>query len=214
MIKKVYYAKSFEEDFCTKTLVNKKKVTFQSAFDIVRTKTIRRNTKSFGKKRRLSCSILHKKYLRTYRPQGIIFQTAQKPSEMFPFDLTVVAATKDIIVHYYRIKNKLHIYYSRKLIPGFEKFKFKQFSLMIKKYPSPKNVWKDINRFRKKNRFNVLPKQKYRLVEYNEAIFYKDVKIKPIALFGYRKETIKIAEKLNLPHYISAKHFFNSIKNL
>jgi len=209
-----YYVKSFEEDFCTKTLVNNKKVTFQSVFDIMKKRKINPNTKSFGRKRRLSTTILHENYTRTYRPQGIIFQTNAKPDYIFPFDLTVLAATRDIIVHYYRIKNKLHIYYNRKLIPGFERFIFKDFNAMVKKYPSQKEVWEAVNKFRRETGYNELSLQKFRLVEYNEAVFHKAVKIKPIAIFGYRKETGKIAEKLNLPHYVSAKHFYQSRKNI
>jgi hypothetical protein len=213
MQKEVYYVKSFEEDFCTKTLVNHKKVTFQNVFEIVKERKIKPNTKSFGRKRRLSTTILHENYMKTYRPQGIIFQTSEKPDCIYPFDLTVLAATRDIIVHYYRIKDRLHVYYNRTLIPGFEKFIFKNFKSMVSKYPSPKKAWIAVNKFRKEKGYNELPIQKFRLVEYNEAVFYKPIKIKPIAIFGYRKATPLIAEKLNLPHYVSAKHFFEHKKN-
>lgn len=213
MEKEVYYIKSFEQDFSTKTLNGYKKVTFETVYDIINDKKIKPNTKSFGRKRRLSTTIIHKNYLKTYRPQGIIFTTKEKPDYVFPFDLTVLAATKDIIVHYYRIKDKLHIYYNRTLIPGFEKFIFKDFNTMVKKYPSPKKAWISLNSFRKKKGFNSLPIQKYKLVEYNEAVFHKPIKIKPVALFGYRKETGAIADKVNLPHYISSKHFYNTLEN-
>ncbi|MBP7708508.1 hypothetical protein KA107_02390 [Candidatus Pacearchaeota archaeon] len=212
-MKEVYYVKSFEEDFYTKTLVNNKKVNFQSVFEVIKDKKIKPNTKSFGRKMRLSTTILHETYMKTYRPQGIIFKTEEKPDYVFPFDLTVLAATKDIIVHYYRIKEKLHVYYNRTLIPGFEKFIFKDFKTMIKKYPSPTKAWIAVNKFRKKKGFNELPIQKFRLVEYDEAVFHKPIKITPIAIYGYRKETSLIAEKLNLPHYVSAKHFYKSVQN-
>jgi hypothetical protein len=200
MKKEIYYVKSFEEDFCTKTLVNNKKVTFQNVFDIIKRKEIKPNTKSFGRKRRLSCTIIDKDYTKTYRPQGIIFQTNSKPDYIFPFDLVLLSATDKIIVHYYRIKNNLHIYYNHKLIKGFERFIFKDFRQAV-------------NKFRKENSFNELPKQKFRLVEYNEAVFHKPIKIKPVAIFGYRKEAAEVAEKLNLPHYVSAKHFYQHLKN-
>ncbi len=208
-----YYVKSFEEDFCTKTLVGKEKVDFQSVFDIVKTKKIKPNTKSFGRKRRLSCTILGEHYTKTYRPQGIIFQTQTQPDYIFPFDLVLLSATDRIIVHYYRIKNNLHVYYNHTLLPGFEKFIFKDFSSMIRKYPSPEKAWVAVNLFRKSKGFGALPQQKFRLVEYNEAIFHKPVLIKPIAIFGYRAETSKIAEKLNLPHYVSAKHFYKHLES-
>jgi hypothetical protein len=212
MKKEIYYVKSLEEDFATKTLKGKKKVNYQKIQQIINTKTIKPNTKSFGRKRRLACTILDKNYTKTYRPQGIIFQTKINPDYIFPFDLVLLSATDKIIVHYYRIKNNLHVYYNHKLINGFEEFIFKDFSSMIKKYPSPEKAWKAVNKFRKENKFNELPKQKFRLIEYNEAIFHKPIKIKPIAIFGYRKNTAKIAEKLNLPHYVSAKQFYNHIR--
>ena len=66
----------------------------------------------FGRKKRLSCTVLNEKYTKTYRPQGIIFQTSKKPDYIFPFDLVLLSATNRIIVHYYRIKNNLHVYYN------------------------------------------------------------------------------------------------------
>lgn len=213
VVKGAYYVKSFEEDFCTKTLINNKKVSFQNVFDIVKKKLIKPNTKSFLGKRRLLCIIINKNYLKTYMPQGIIFQTKENLDYIFPFDLVLLSATDRIIVHYYRIKENLHIYYNHTLIPGFEKFIFKDFSSMVKKYSSPNKVWIEVNEFGKKNKFNELPKQKFRLVEYNEAVFHKLIKIKPIAISGYRKETAKVAEELNLPHYVSAKHFYNYLEN-
>jgi hypothetical protein len=198
MDKEAYYVKSFEEDFYTKTLVNKKKVNFQSIFDVVKRKVIKPNTKSFGRKRRLSCTVLDKNYLKTYRPQGIIFQTDAKPDYVLPFDLVLLGATDRIIVHYYRIKDNLHLYYGHSLICGFERFLFKDFSSIKKKYPSPMHAWKAVNMFRKKKGFNVLPKQKFRLVEYNEVVYHRPIKIRPVAIFGYRKETSRIAEKLLL----------------
>ena len=89
MMKDIYYAKSFEEDFSTKTLRGKSKVTYQTVYDIIKTKTIKPNTKSFGRKRRLSCTILNEKYTKTYGPQGIIFQTQKKPDYILPFDLVL-----------------------------------------------------------------------------------------------------------------------------
>lgn len=204
----IYYVKSLEEDFSTKTLVGKEKVVYQKVQDIVKTKIIKPNTLSFGKQRRLACTILDKNYTKTYRPHGIIFQTDEKPDQVLPFDLVLLSATNDIIVHYYRIKNKLHIYYRHKLIPDFEKFIFSDFESMINKIPSPKIAWKCINQFRKVHGYKELPISKYRLVEYNEIIFFKPIKIKPVAIYGYRKETKMIAKELGLPCYISAKDFY------
>ena len=208
-----FLVKSFEEDFSTKTIVGKEKRTFQTIDDIINTKTIRPNTKSFGQKRRLSTTILHKNYTNTYRPQGIIFQTKAKPNYILPFDLVLLSDAKKIVVHYYRIKDNLHIYYKHKLIDGYDKFVFKNIGLMLKKFGSPKSAWKAVNNFRKENGYAVLPQPKYRLVEYNEAVFLKPIKIKPIALFGYTKHARKLANKYGLMYYKSAKNFYERTSN-
>lgn len=207
-----YYVKSLEEDFCLKSLKRKKKVNFQSLTNIVKTKTIKPNTKSFGQKRRLACTALHKNYVRTYRAQGIIFTTKQKPECCLPFDLVLLSDADNIIVHYYRIQNNLHVYYNHQLIPGFEQFIFDDFSNMIKKYSSPEKVWKAVNDFREKNKHKKLPKTKYKLIQYNEIIFNKEVNIQPIAIYGYRKEAREIAKNLGLPHYRNAKEFYESLR--
>ena len=212
MKKKRYFAKSLEEDFATKTLKGKKKVTFQTIDNIIKTKTIRLNTKSFGRKRRLACSFLHKNYLKTYRPQGIIFQTKTKPDFIYPFDIVLLSDAKKIIVHYYRIKNNLHMYYNHNLIPGFEQFVFTSIDKMLKKFSSPEKAWRAVSKFRVKALYKSLPRQKHRLVEYNEVIFHKPVKIKPVAIFGYRKKAREVAKKLGLPHFVTAKKFYESSK--
>ncbi|MDP3027604.1 MAG: hypothetical protein Q8N63_07910 [Nanoarchaeota archaeon] len=210
-MKERYYAKSLEEDFATKTLKGKSKITYQTVQDIVKTKTIKPNTKSFGRQRRLSCTVIDKDYLKTYRPQGIIFKTEQKPEYILPFDLVLLSATDNIIVHYYRIKNNLHVYYNHTLIPRFEKFIFKDFNKLKKRFPTLVSVWKEVNKFRELNGYKPLSKQKYRLVEYNEAVFYKPVKIEPVAIFGYHKEARKIAKKLELPYFVTGKNFYEAL---
>jgi len=212
MVVKQFFAKSFEEDFILKTLNKKKKEDFQSIHNILATKTLRLNTISFGREKRLACSFLHKNYQNTYRAQGIIFQTNQKPDFIYPFDLVLLSDAKKIIVQYYRIKENLHSYYNHKLILGFEKFVFKDIGSLLKKFPRLDFVWKEVNKFRIKNGYKELPKQKYKLVEYNEVIFHKPVNILPIAIFGYKKIAKEIAKQYNLPHFATAKKFYESIK--
>ena len=105
----VYFAKSFEEDFATKTLKGRQKVSYQTVYDVFKTKKLKPNTKSFGRKRRLSCTILGEQYTKTYRPQGVIFKTREKPDYVLPFDLVLLSATDKIVVHYYRIKNQFRL---------------------------------------------------------------------------------------------------------
>lgn len=207
-----YFVKSFEEDFVLKRVNGKKKVAFQSIENIIKTKKIKPNTKSFGKEDRLACSFLHENYLKTYRARGIIFKTKERPDQVYPFDIVLLTDAEKIIVQYYRIKNDLHVYYNHKLIPGFEKFVFRDIDKLLKKINSPKQSWREVNKFRISNGYAQLPKTKYRLVEYAEVIFNSPIKIEPVAIFGYRKEARKIAKKLGLPHFVTAEKFYRSLE--
>ena len=103
------------------------------------------------------------------------------------------------------------MYYNHNLICGFEKFVFKNTDTLIKEFPTLKKVWKDVNKFRSNAGYKSLPIQKHRLIEYNECIFQKPVRIKPIAIFGYRKIAKEVAKEYNLPHFRTAKEFYNSL---
>lgn len=211
MTGKQYYAKSFEEDFVLKTLKGKKKVDFQSIDNILKTKTIKPNTKSFGREKRLACTFIHKNYLKTYRSQGLIFETSQKPDFVYPFDLVILSDADKIVVQYYRIQNNLHIYYNHDLIDGFEEFVFKNTKSLLKKFPTLTKVWGEVNKFRVNAGHKPLSKQKHKLIEYNEVIFHEPLKIKPVAVFGYRKIAREVAKKNNLPHFVSTKKFYESL---
>lgn len=206
-----YFVKSLEKDFATKTVKAQKKVVCQTIDTIVKGKKIIPNTVSFGHKKRLACTLLHTNYTKTYRSQGIIFQTKDTPDYIAPFDLSAVIATDDITVQYYRIEHKLHEYYNHKIISGHEKFIFKNADSMFKVFPSPKIAWKEVNKFRVEANLKPLKNSKYKLVEYNEVIFHKNVRITPIAIYGYTPLSRKVAKKYNLPHFRSAKLFFESL---
>ena len=103
------------------------------------------------------------------------------------------------------------MYYNHNLIPGFQQFVFKDIDTMLERFSSPQKAWEAVNKFRMKNGYGPLLQQKYRLVEYNEVIFHKPVKIKPIAIFGYRKNVREIARRLGLPCFVSAKKFYESL---
>lgn len=208
----MYYIKSFEEDFHTKMVVDGKKTDFQSIEDVVRTGVIRPNTMSFGVEQRLSTTILSENYTKSYRPQGLIFTTNQTPEYILPFDLIVLSDVKNVLVHYYRIKDNIHFYYNHQLIPGFERFIFQNMASLLKQFPTPDDAWNAVNKFRVSNGHKSLPKSKQRLSLYNEAVFHTNVAITPVAIFGYKKEARLKAKALNLPHYRSANAFFQSQK--
>jgi len=177
----------------------------------LKTFIIKPNTKSFGREQRLVCTVLNKHYTKTYRAQRLIFQTKQKPDYIAPFDLVLLTKTKKIIAQYYKIQDNLHLYYNHQLISGFEKFIFKSPERMFKYFSSPEKTWKAVNKFRKRAGFKKLERQKYKLIQYNESVFHKSIKIEPIAIYGYRKEARKIAKQYNLPHFTTAKKFYEKI---
>ncbi len=207
-IKGPFFVKSLEKDFATKTLKGRKKITFQTIQNIIKTGTIKPNTKSFGYKRRLACSLLYNEYTKTYRAQGIVFKTKNKPDYIAPFDIVLLTETDNIIVQYYRIEDNLNLYYSHKLIPSYKKFIFNNIDMMTKEIPNPKIAWKEVNKFRMSAGHKKLSKQKYRLVQYDEVIFHKTIKIEPVAVYGYTKKARIIAKENGLPCFSSAKKFY------
>ncbi len=207
-----FFVKSFEEDHATKTLVGTKKKTFQTLDNILMKGILRPNTKSFGQKRRLSTTVLSGRYTKTYRPQGLIFRTKDRPDYVIPFDLVLLSDAGKIVVHYYRIKDNLHVYYNHKLINGYQGFIFKSISLMEKKFVSPEGAWKAVNAFRVAHGYPALPPSKRRLAAYNEVVFQKPIKVVPVALFGYRAETRRLARKYGLRYFRSAGEFYKRIR--
>ena len=104
------------------------------------------------------------------------------------------------------------MYYNHNLIQGFERFVFTDINKLLRKFSSPQTAWREVNKFRMKHGYKKLLMQKHRLVEYNEVIFHKPVEIKPIAIFGYRKNAREIAKRHDLPHFVTAKKFYESLK--
>ena len=203
-----FYIKSFEEDFTLKTVVGKDKIKAQSLQNMLKTGAIKPNTLSFGQQKRLACSIVHSNYQKTYRSQGLIFQTEGRPIVIYPFDVVLLTDAKKMVVQYYRIKDKLHEYYKHKLIKGSEQFAFKDFGEMFKKFPNQESAWNAVNKFRIGAGYYALPKPKHKLVEYCEVIFNRPIKIKPVAIYGYTKASRGIAAKFGLPHFSSARKFY------
>jgi len=213
MVTKQYFAKSFEEDFVLKTVKWRRKKAFQSIDNVLKTKIIKLNTRSFGRDKRLACSFLHKNYLKTYRTQGLIFKTSQRPDYIFPFDLALLTNAKKIVVHCYRITKNLHIYYNHDLIPGFERFVFKDIKSLLKDLPTLGKVWTQLNKFRVAHGHKAVLKQQHKLIEYNEVVYHKPVQIVPVAIFGYRQIAKDTAKKYSLPHFETAKKFYESLNN-
>jgi len=201
-----------EEDFVLKMLVGEQKIKNQTIENILEMLTINPNTVSFNEPVRLSTTILWKNYMETYRPEWIIFETEQEPKHIFPFDLIVLTDNDTFEVHYYKMEGNLWFFYQRNLIPWYEKFRCSSYEELIQKYPTLDDVLQAVNTFRIQNGFKAVPEDKTRLIQYNEAVFQEPVKIKPIAIFWTNEKSKQIAEMFKLPHFNSAKEFYESIE--
>ena len=215
----VFYVKSFPDGFMgLKTLQAQENVISQTTDDILGTLTINPNTLSFNLPPRLSTTIIDTNSLETYRKQGIIFELPanEKPDYVFPFDLNVLTENNDYTVEYGTMEGELHLHYNVNLIDDFMRFAYASYEEMVDALQnntweiSPKDVLQLVNDYRASKWRGELPQEKIKLVSYNEAVFLKPVKIKPIALFGDPSDDRchYLSKKYQLPLYTSAKEFY------
>ena len=221
---KPIFVKSLEADLATQRLVDGIKRPFQSLEEMVSPQNgerpnIKPNTVSFGQADRLSCTILSANYTKTYRPQGIIFQTDMAPDYIAPFDLMVLADVpgENIVADYYSIVNELQEHYGRSLIPGYEKFLFRTAEEMFAKIPNPEIALRLVDDFRRAHGLSPFPESERKLVLYNEAVFHKDVIIEPVAIFGdpnFVPNLQERADKLGVPVNDSASGFWERMEGV
>jgi hypothetical protein len=201
------YVKSFDIDFILKMSENGKTENFLDIFNIIKNKKIKPNTKSFNQKDRLCCTCLSENYIKTYRAQGLIFQTKNSPKHVYPFDLSVFLKINDLIVEYSKIPN-IAEYYSLGLIDGYKKFEFKDFKSMVEKVPSPIVALEKVNEIRVSSGFKKICGDVTKLLDYNEVVFEEEITIVPVAIFGTSNFSKKISKMFGLEHYESAEQFY------
>lgn len=221
-MKKIFYVKSIRAEFdWLQTLIDKENITTQSTKNIFETSEIRPNTSSFHRPLRLCTTILDKHYTKTYRPQWLIFEVDEdyKPDYIFPFNLSVITENNDPVAEYHAIKDELHSHYNVHLIEDYMNFASISYHEMLEKFKdddweiNPDHILHLVNDFRISKWRTPLSKDTQKLVEYNEAIFLRPVKISIIAIYGDQENLHyqAIAKKYNVPHYSSAKDFYESI---
>ncbi len=219
-MEEVFYVKSFREQFDgLQTLVWNDLITTQTTQEIFDTFLVKPNTLSFGRPPRLCTTILDINYVKTYRPQGLIFTLPnnEKPDYVFPFDLNAITENDNPVVEYYQMWNDVHLHYNVKLIDDFMEFAFSSYEDMYHKLKNPswiidpEDILTLVNNFRVNKWISLLEPSKKKLVEYNEAIFLRPVRINPVAIFGDKnnEEYQKISHTHNVPHYSSAEDFFS-----
>ena len=216
---KTYYVKSFRAEFDgLQTLIDNQKVTTQTTEEIFQSFIINPNTQSFGWPPRLCSTILDDHYTKTYRPQWLIFELSgdEKPDYIFPFDLNAITENNEPVVEYHSIKDELHLHYNVLLIKDFMQFASDSYEEMVEKFKSPQNTINPddilhlVNRFRIEQWREPLALSKRKLVEYNEAIFLRPVKVKPVAIYGDNTVSRSLANEYGVPHYTSAQEFYQS----
>lgn len=218
----VFYVKSFREEFdWLQTLKGNELITTQTLKEILDILVIKPNTLSFWWPPRLCTTILDINYLKTYRPQWIIFSLPdwEKPDYIFPFDLNAITENENPVVEYHQIKWDIHIHYNIKLIDDFMDFAFNTYEDMYNKLKNnfwvinPNNILEIVNEFRLSKWLNILDESKKKLVEYNEAIFLRPVRINPIAIFWDKSNKLyqEISRTYNIPLFLDTKEFYEKI---
>ena len=205
MEREIYY-KSLGEDpnsgslgTCTFDPRTKTRIACQTLKEILESQSIVPNTAHSTFPRRLCVSRLDEDYNRVYRPQGMVFETSEKPAVYIPFDLMALTNGKNL---------DSTDYYSKTLL-GYERFLFRNYEEMIRKFKDPKQAIVELNEFRKEHSLPEIPSSKLR---YNEICFIgnEPVKVSPLALIGEGKEVANLAEKYNVKLYANINSYLNN----
>ncbi len=145
----------------------------QRLSDMIKNKVINPNTKHNMFKDRLCVTRISNEYDETYRPEGLIFKTDQKPNFCVPFDLMLLTNGK----------TRTSDDFNSTFINGYELFIFTLYSEMILKYPNPYYAINDLIKIRKKNGIDTTDDVK----RYNECCFTTKINIEPVAIIGIDK---------------------------
>ena len=123
------------------------------------------------------------------------------------------------IIEYHAIKDELHLHYNVHLIEDFMDFASTSYQDMVEKFKdnkwdiNPEHILHLVNNFRISKWWDPLPQEKQKLVEYNEAIFLRPVKITIVAIYWDKNnfQYKEIAKRYWVKHYDTAKEFYESI---
>jgi hypothetical protein len=173
--------------------------TCQTLNDALTSRVLKANTRHPILPDRLSVSLPTIGFPGVYRPEGILFVTAQKPSYCSPFDL--MALTDG---------NKFnHEDYGSNFLEGYQDFIFPDFDSMSMPFPNSNQAIIALNNFRESQGLFPL-KQK---INYNEICFEENIKFKPVALVGISPEIKKLSLDHRLNRYESVDAYLLHINH-
>lgn len=159
------------------------------------TASLRPNTTHSQLPTRLSVSGVSKDYQGMYRSEGLVFATKDHPAFCSPVDVMALTDGKTFTSEDYYSKLILHASF----------FMMENYHNMKLYFPNPQEALQSINRFRTATGLEKLTENEIR--PYNECCFFREIKIKPLALIGTSKEMEDIAKKNGLEIYSNPKEF-------
>jgi hypothetical protein len=177
-----------------------KRVICQNLDDALDRKQLLPNTRHAQLPQRLSVSAISSHYPGAYRPQGIIFTTAEDPAYCIPFDLLALTDSRDFTSEEYQ----------KKFLPHSEQFIFKTVEAMLATYPSAEDALRALNTFRKTHPLEPIA---HTTRSYNECCFEQPIRILPLAIIGNDPLMQKIANNHHLPLYASVAEYLRNEVN-
>lgn len=163
--------------------------TCQTLDEILANRTLKPNTKHHILNDRISVSVPTPAFPATYRPEGLLFSTEDKPNYCVPFDLMALTSGKTFT----------HQDYGSDFLPGHEQFIFPDYDSLVRNFPTATKALKELNMLREAHGLSSMNQTK----AYNEFCFEKDIVIKPRALVGTSDEIKKLSENHELQRYSS-----------
>jgi len=163
------------------------RLTCQTLSEVLKHRIIRPNTRHHSLKDRLSASLPTQGFPGTYRPQGILFTTEQRPDYCVPFDLMALTYGKTFTSQDY----------GSDFLPGHERFVFPDFEAMEEQFPNSREALEALNTLREAH--GLAPLDRDRI--YNEVCFEDAVGIQPVALVGTSPELIDLSRQHRIKRY-------------
>ncbi len=194
------YFKSFGGNELTTTTYNPnagKRTICQTLDQVLSTKVIKPNTTHSKLPNRLCVSLITQGFQGSYRPEGVIFSTTQKPNYCSPFDLMALTDGTTFTSSDF----------NSSFLKGSERFVFSDPTQMRSYFPNSDCSIKALNEFR---RLNGLGEIKYEEMKYNEFCFNNKVEIVPIAVVGTSQGIKDLSEKYGLLVYGSVKEYLSN----
>jgi len=160
---------------------------------MLETGVIKPNTTHSKLPQRLCASYLTDEYFGSYRPEGILFKTEERPSYCSPVDLMALTTGKSFTSSDYHCT----------FIEGSEKLVYDSVDEMLKANQSKENVLKQLNTLRKDSKLSKIKNA----FNYNECCFEDEVNIVPVGLVGTSQELMEKAKKYHLPIYATTQDY-------